>query len=71
MGIRSSKEEKGFVEEINEIISSIHKKLTGGSEEILVIYEPSNGNISLEDAIRKNRRKRYEDQKHIHWSSQR
>ncbi len=48
---------KRFVEEINEIISSIHKKLTGGSEEILVIYEPSNGNISLEDAIRKNREK--------------
>ena len=31
--------------------------MTGGSEEILVIYEPSNGNISLEDAIRKNREK--------------
>ena len=46
-----------FIEEINEIISPIHKKLTGGKEEIKLIYEPSNGNISLEQALEKNREK--------------
>ncbi len=48
---------KRFVEEINIIVSSIHKKLTGGKEELRVIYEPSNGNLSLEQALRKNREK--------------
>lgn len=48
---------KKFIEEINKIISSIHKKLTGYKESIEVIYEPSNGNLSLEQAIRKNREK--------------
>lgn len=48
---------KKFVEEINKIISPIHYKLTGGKEEIKLIYEPSNGNLSLEQALRKNREK--------------
>ncbi len=48
---------KKFVDEINKIISSIHKKLTGYKENIEVIYEPSNGNISLEEAVKKNREK--------------
>ncbi len=48
---------KQFVKEVNIIISSIHKKLTGGREELRVIYEPSNGNISLEQALKKNREK--------------
>ena len=46
-----------FIEEINKIISSIHKKLTGGKEEIKLVYEPSNGNIPLEQALRRNREK--------------
>ena len=45
------------MEEINEIISSIHQKLTGGREEIRVIYEPSSGDMPLEDAVRRNREK--------------
>lgn len=46
---------KEFMLEINEIISFIHKKLTGNKEELKVIYEPSNGTLSLEQALRKNR----------------
>ena len=46
---------KGFVEDINKIISSIHKKLTGGKEELRVIYEPSNGEMSLEQALNRSR----------------
>ena len=37
-GSRIIERRKRFVEEINEIISSIHQKLTGGREEIRVIY---------------------------------
>lgn len=44
-----------FVEEMNEIISNIHKKLTGDRENLQLIYEPSNGNLSLEKALEKNR----------------
>lgn len=44
-----------FIQEMNEIISSIHKKLTGDREDIKVIYEPHNGRLSLEDALKKNR----------------
>ena len=44
-----------FVQEMNEIIASIHKKLTGDREDIKVIYEPHNGSMTLEDALRKNR----------------
>lgn len=48
---------KNFIRQINEIISSIHYKLTGGKENIKIIYEPSNGNLSLKQALRKNREK--------------
>ena len=46
---------KGFVEDINKIISSIHKKLTGGKEELRVIYEPSKGEMTLEQALNRSR----------------
>lgn len=48
---------KKFINEINKIISNIHYKLTGGKENIELIYEPSNGNISLEKALKRNREK--------------
>ena len=41
-------------EEINEIISFIHRKLTGGKENLQVIYEPSNGSLTLEQALARN-----------------
>ena len=44
-----------FIQEMNEIIASIHKKLTGDRENIKVIYEPHNGSLALEDALKKNR----------------
>ena len=44
-----------FIQEMNEIIASIHKKLTGDREDIKVIYEPHNGSMDLEDALKKNR----------------
>ena len=56
-GSRIIERRKRFVEEINEIISSIHQKLTGGREEIRVIYEPSSGDMPLEDAVRINSEK--------------
>lgn len=46
---------KRFIEQVNEIISGIHEKLTGGRERITLSYESSIGEISLEEAIRKNR----------------
>ena len=39
-----------FVEQLNEIIYEIHRKLTGGREEIRIVYEP---NVSMEDFERK------------------
>ena len=45
---------KQFVKEINKIISNIHKKLTG-EKEINLIYEPSIGNLTFEQALAKNR----------------
>lgn len=54
-GDRIIERRKEFLDKVNEIISSIHKKLTGGREEIQVIYEPSNGNLTLEQALQKNR----------------
>lgn len=44
---------KAFIEEMNEIISSLHKKLTGGREEIRILYEPSNKELTFEQALRK------------------
>lgn len=46
---------KQFVEEVNEIISNIHYKLTGGRERIFLSYEKNTGSLSLEQALRKNR----------------
>lgn len=46
-----------FIEEINKIISNIHKKLTGNREDIKIVYEPSNGALSFEQAWLKNKEK--------------
>ena len=46
-----------FIEEINKIISNIHKKLTGNRENIKIVYEPSNGALSFEQALLKNKEK--------------
>lgn len=46
-----------FIEEINKIISNMHKKLTGNREDIKIVYEPSNGALSFEQALLKNKEK--------------
>lgn len=51
------KKRKEFIGKINEIISYTHKKLTGGKENIELVYEPGSGSLSLEDALKKNREK--------------
>ena len=45
------------IEKINKIISNIHKKLTGNREDIKIVYEPSNGALSFEQALLKNKEK--------------
>lgn len=54
-GNRIIESRKKFIEEINEIVSNIHKKLTGDWECLQLIYEPSNGEIPLEKALERNR----------------
>lgn len=46
---------KRFVEELNEIIQEIHKNLTGGLEELQVVYEPSVVSSQFEEALFLNR----------------
>ncbi len=46
---------ENFLKKINTIISDIHYKLTGGRERISLTYEKSNGQLSLEQALKKNR----------------
>lgn len=46
---------KDFIKKINEIISDIHLKLTGGNENIYLSYESSIGELSLEEALKKYR----------------
>ncbi len=46
-----------FISQLNEIIEKVHNQLTGNKENIKVYYEPSIGNLSLEESILKNREK--------------
>lgn len=44
-----------FVEELNEIIFDIHKKLSGGKEDLMIQYEPDSEEKNLEERLEKNR----------------
>ncbi len=44
-----------FISQINEIVGSVHEKLTGGRENLKLFYEPSVKNESLESALYRNR----------------
>lgn len=44
-----------FVEELNSVIQDIHKNLTGGMEQLKVIYEPSIESSLFEEALCRNR----------------
>lgn len=54
-GTKVIERRKKFVEQVNEIIYDIHYKLTGGNEHIFISYESGCGNMTLEDALKKNR----------------
>ncbi|MBU3840664.1 MAG: DNA replication/repair protein RecF [Candidatus Ruminococcus intestinipullorum] len=54
-GTKVIESRKKFIEQVNSIIADIHAKLTGGREKIELSYESSIGNLSLEEALRKNR----------------
>lgn len=54
-GTKLIESRRKFIKEINEIISNIHYKLTGGKENIFLEYESSIGNMNLEQALKKNR----------------
>lgn len=44
-----------FICQVNEIIANIHRRLTGGAEELKVNYEPNTGEIPFADILAKNR----------------
>ena len=46
---------KEFVRQVNEFISEIHFRLTGGKERLSLTYESSIGEMSMEQALKKNR----------------
>ena len=48
---------KRFVEEMNGIISEIHRNITGGKEEISLLYEPSVSEENFLSALLQNREK--------------
>ena len=54
-GTKILERRREFVEQVNEIISDIHFKLTGGKERIRLIYEESKGNLTFEQALKKYR----------------
>lgn len=54
-GRRIIEKRKRFVEELNEIIQNIHFNLTGGTENLRVVYEPSCPGQELEKTVSENR----------------
>ena len=46
---------EAFVEELNEIARGLHKGLTGGIEELEILYEPSVTATEFEDKLSRNR----------------
>ena len=46
---------KQFIEQVNDIISEVHSKLTGGREQLKLYYEPGIGNLEFEKALQKHR----------------
>ena len=46
---------KIFIEQMNEIIGSVHEKLTGGKERLQLVYEPGVKSDNFEETLRKNR----------------
>lgn len=53
-GSKIMERRKLFVEQLNEIIYDIHKKLSGGREELLIRYEPDVGAEDFEKKLREH-----------------
>ncbi|MDD3204988.1 MAG: DNA replication/repair protein RecF [Lachnospiraceae bacterium] len=45
---------KNFIEQLNDIIYEIHKKLSGGKEELIIQYEPDVTKENFEDKLKMN-----------------
>ena len=54
-GKRIIQKRKEFLEELNEIISKIHFKISGGKENLILKYEPNIDDIFFEDELLRNR----------------
>ena len=44
-----------FIYQLNQIVEKVHEHLTGKKEKLYISYEPSNGKMNLEQAIKRNR----------------
>ena len=44
-----------FIYQLNKIVGKVHEHLTGGKENLYISYEPSNGEMDLEQAIKRNK----------------
>ena len=51
------KKRRQFVEELNEIITEIHSKISGGKEHLVLKYEPSIDDIFFEDELMRAKNK--------------
>ncbi len=56
-GSRIIEERKKFIDEINMIICNIHRKLSGGDEELVLRYEPNVGKEGFYEKLKNNREK--------------
>ena len=54
-GTRIIHRRKQFIQDLNQIIYTIHKNLTGEKEEILLTYEPNVEEINYREQLSKNR----------------
>ena len=54
-GKKIIRKREAFVEELNEIARGLHKGLTGGIEELEILYEPSVTAAEFEDKLSRNR----------------
>lgn len=49
------KARRAFIDQLGDIIKELHTKLSGGKENIEVIYDPDTEEEELEAAVRKSR----------------
>lgn len=54
-GTRIIERRRGFMEQMNTFISEIHRQLTGGKEELTLVYEPEVEEADFERMLQRNR----------------